>query len=68
MDPEDDEPLNIKQVVARTGFSRTTIYDMVGEDRFPRPFRKGKRLVFWWKSEVDAWMRSRPRATRENRQ
>jgi len=42
-----------------TGLSRSTIYAMMAEDRFPQPLRLGKRAVGWRGSDLDAWMATR---------
>lgn len=54
-----DQPLSIlrrKAVEARTGLSRTTIYDYVKANRFPAPVRIGSRAVGWLESDVAAWL------------
>lgn len=48
------------EVEKRTGLSRTTIYRLMDEDRFPRPRRIGIRAVAWQQHEIDAWQASRP--------
>lgn len=48
------------EVERRTGLSRTTIYRLMDEGRFPRPRRIGARAVAWQQHEIDAWQASRP--------
>jgi prophage regulatory protein len=48
--------LRRKQVEARTGLSRSTIYDAIKAGRFPAPVRIGARAVGWLSGEVDAWL------------
>ncbi len=53
------QPISIlrrKAVEARTGLSRSTIYDYICAGRFPAPIRVGERAVGWIASEVDAWL------------
>ena len=44
------------QVEKATGLSRTTIYQMMAEDRFPKPVRLGKRAVGWRESDLSDWL------------
>lgn len=48
--------LRRKQVEARTGLSRTTIYDYINAGRFPAAVRLTDRAVGWLESEIDAWL------------
>ena len=48
--------LRQKQVQARTGLSRSTIYLRVSEGRFPKPVSLGARAVGWVDAEVEAWL------------
>lgn len=61
--------LRLPEVIARTGLSRTTIYRLCREDRFPRPVPLGgARAVGWPDDEVAAWIEERIRAGREAQQ
>lgn len=46
------------QVEARTGLSRSTIYDFIKRDIFPAPIPLGGRTVGWIEAEVDAWLQA----------
>ena len=48
--------LRRKQVEARTGLSRSTIYLRLKEGSFPKPVNLGARAVGWLESEVDEWI------------
>lgn len=48
--------LRRKQVEARTGLSRSTIYLKIKEGSFPRPIKLGERAVGWLGNEVDEWL------------
>ncbi len=48
--------LRLPAVKARTGLSRSTIYQRVREGSFPRPVNLGKRAVGWIEAEVAAHM------------
>ena len=51
--------LRLSEVQARTGLSRTTIYELRVEGRFPQPVGLGARSVGWIESEVNEWVRER---------
>ena len=57
--------LRRKQVEARTGLSRSTIYDRIKAGTFPAPVSLGEKAVGWIESEVDAWLTARMQASRE---
>lgn len=59
----DDVMLRIPDVMAVTGLGASTIWKVIGEEGsdFPRPVRLGKRAVGIWRSELLAWLESRPR-------
>ena len=52
------------QVEARTGLSRSTLYQYIQDDLFPRPVSLGARAVGWLESEVNAWIAARAKAVR----
>jgi prophage regulatory protein len=56
----EDRYIRRKGVEALVGLSRSTIYQMIAEDRFPCPHRIGKRAVGFLLSEIEAWLRDRP--------
>ncbi len=54
-----DKLLRRPEVEARTGLSRSTLYDWMKRGEFPRPVKLGTRLVAWRESEISAWLDSR---------
>jgi prophage regulatory protein len=58
-DPNTLSILRRKQVEARTGLSRSTIYLRIQEGTFPRPISLGERAVGWLENEIEAWLASR---------
>ena len=48
--------LRRKQVEARTGLSRSTIYERIKAGTFPEPISLGAKSVGWVQSEVDGWL------------
>lgn len=42
-----------------TGLSRSTIYDMMNRELFPRPVKLTGKAVAWPESAIAAWLASR---------
>ncbi|MFQ5510058.1 MAG: helix-turn-helix transcriptional regulator [Leptospirillia bacterium] len=53
--------IRLREVSARVGLSRSTIYEKISVGDFPAPVSLGGRRVGWWEAEVDEWITSRPR-------
>jgi prophage regulatory protein len=53
-----------KQVEARTGLSRSSIYQKVAEGTFPKPIRLSAQSVGCLSHEIDEWIELRIRASR----
>jgi prophage regulatory protein len=51
--------LRLPQVKARTGLSRSLIYDFIKNNRFPKQVALGDRAVGWVESEVNGWVEDR---------
>ena len=47
------------EVETRTGLSRSTLYDWMKKNRFPKPVKLGERIVAWRESDIDQWLESR---------
>jgi len=56
--------LRRRQVEARTGLPRSSIYALITEGRFPAPIRLGARSVGWLEHEIDAWIAERAKVPR----
>lgn len=48
-----------KQVEARTGLSRSSIYDLMRDGVFPRAVPLGSHSVGWVEEEINAWIDAR---------
>lgn len=59
--------LRRKQVQARTGLSRSTIYAFIKAGLFPKPLTLGPRAVGWIESEVNDWINNRLKSSRNNK-
>lgn len=46
----------LPEVSLQVGLRKTTIYKMMKENAFPRPYRPYGRTVRWSQKEVQAWM------------
>jgi prophage regulatory protein len=51
--------LRLKEVQARVGLSRSTIYASISSGTFPKPFRIGARAVAWISDDITAWIEAR---------
>lgn len=49
----------MREVMARAGVSRTTVYLWSREGKFPKPVRVGTRMVAWREDEIEAWLKAR---------
>jgi prophage regulatory protein len=54
--------LRFREVAARVGLSRTTIYKLMGARKFPRPLKLSAQCVAWKETELDAWIEAQPRS------
>ena len=50
-----DSLINIREVCAIIGLSRSSIYKRIPEGGFPAPLRVGLRSVRWRLSDIEAW-------------
>jgi prophage regulatory protein len=57
--------LRRKQVEARIGLSRSTIYERIKAGTFPAPISLGAKSVGWIESEVDDWLSSQVEKSRK---
>ena len=57
--------LTLRDVTAATALSRSAVYALMAESRFPKPIRIGARAVRWVEQEVLDFIASRPRAGSE---
>lgn len=60
--------LRLPTVIARTGMSRSEIYRREALGEFPRRVNLGARSVGWLSSEIQEWIESRIRESREGKQ
>lgn len=56
--------LRRKQVEASTGLTRSTIYALMAEGKFPKPVPLVGRTVAWTSSSIDKWIAGRIAASK----
>lgn len=57
--------LRRKQVEARTGLSRSSIYAAISAGTFPASIALGEKSVGWLEHEIDGWIAARIEASRK---
>ena len=62
--------LRLSEVRNRIPFSRSTIYRLISQSKFPSPYSLGEHARGWRESEIDAWVMAKinPSAAPEVRQ
>lgn len=48
--------IRLPEVIKRTGISKTTIYELINEKRFPPQVKIGARAIAFIESEIDEWL------------
>lgn len=51
--------MRLKDVIQRTGLSRSAIYRKVQSNDFPKSVKLGDRMVAWHSREIDQWIAKR---------
>ena len=51
--------IRLPEVINRTGYRRTSIYEKIAEGTFPAPIKLGPRAVAWVSEEIESWMDAR---------
>lgn len=55
--------IRVGEVIQRTSLARQTLYDHIGQGRFPAPVKLG-RLSVWLEHEVQQWIEDRVEESR----
>ena len=61
---EDSKIIRLPAVKSKTGWSRSSIYSLMAQGKFPAPVSLGSRAVGWVEKEVDQWIADRIAASR----
>lgn len=48
--------LRLRHVEEVTALSKSTIYDLMGRGKFPRPVKLGARAVRWREEDIANWL------------
>jgi len=51
--------LRLPKVKTQTGLSRSSIYQRIAEDNFPKQINLGGRAVGWLESDIQNWIKER---------
>ena len=53
--------LRMKDLPAKVGFQPSTIYGLIAQGKFPKPYKlaPGGRAAGWQETEIDAWITAR---------
>lgn len=51
--------ISLKDVVARTALSKSTIYQLIKDNAFPKSINITTRRVAWVVHEIDSWLSER---------
>jgi len=57
--------LRLPEVQKRTGLSRSTIYDRLKVDAFPKPISIGDRAIGFVESEITMWIEEKINQSRQ---
>lgn len=57
----EERMLRLRSVERMTGLSKSTLYRMIKQGRFPAPLRMTRKAVRWRREEVHEWLLHRPR-------
>ena len=60
--PQSYTVYRLPKVVQTTALSRSTLYAMMADGRFPKPVKLGERAVGWPEAEITAWLEGRKAA------
>ena len=56
--------LRLRQVMAKTGLARSTIYDLIKKESFPKPIKLAAKIVGWLENEIEEWISTQIRKSR----
>ena len=59
MSEKSEKFLRLAEVQRRVPYSRSSIYQLASQGKFPKPVSLGARAVAWLESDIDAWIDSR---------
>jgi len=51
--------IRVREVIKKTGLSKSSVYDLMAQGLFPQTVRLGGRSVAFIEAEVDSWIAAR---------
>ena len=51
--------IRLPAVLQKVGMSKSFIYDLITQDKFPKPVKVSSRISCWVAAEVDQWVQER---------
>jgi prophage regulatory protein len=69
MNNQDTQVLVVRmsRLVEMIGLSRSTIWKLLSEGKFPNPIRLGSRSIAWRINDIEEWLQSRQELTTHRR-
>lgn len=58
--------IRLPEVINRTGYGKTWIYQLIKRGEFPEPIKTGARTIAFIESEIDEWIEAIIRNSRQN--
>ncbi|WP_191939554.1 AlpA family transcriptional regulator [Pantoea agglomerans] len=58
--------IRMPEVLSKTGFKKSWIYQLISNNSFPKPIKMGPRAVAFVEAEVDQWVLERINEARLN--
>ncbi len=56
--------LRLKQVLDKTGLARSTTYDLIKKNSFPKPIKLGAKISGWLENEIEEWISAQIKKSR----
>ena len=51
--------IRLPAVLQKVGMSKSFVYDLITQDKFPKPVKVSPRISCWVAAEVDQWVQER---------
>ena len=51
--------IRLPEVRQKVGMSKSFVYDLITQDKFPKPVKVSPRISCWVAAEVDQWVQER---------
>ena len=51
--------IRLPAVLQKVGMSKSFVYDLISQDKFPKPVKVSSRISCWVAAEVDQWVQER---------